>query len=407
MRPPQSPPHGRPPRRRGYPRLTLLAPIALLAACKASVSLNVETPTGAADGSISTTTAVSTPRPIHIVRTGDKLHYENGEIEFETGSAELKGASTTAVLDEFAAVLRRFPELTLRIEGHTDSRGSTTSNQKLSEARARAIVAALVARGVAARRLSSAGLGESHPARPEPATCRNHSGSDKPAECVEIWAYNRRAAFVVIDGAETLPAEGAAVSEAAPKDTVADARPAGGKRRPDWALRLFGGYSLALPAITLHGGHFGVGVHASQRFGARRRGYIGGGPRLHYRGLVGKETVEPDTFKSVVHQIGPEGNLLVGGGSKDIVGLFSLRLGLGPSFGRSTASNGVTTNRVDTLGLGGWLLGGVVVLGKLSPRWSLGGHAEAGIIGISDVTFAVELGLNVAWHFGRGRRDGI
>jgi hypothetical protein len=110
----------------------------------------------------------------------------------------------------------------------------------------------------------------------------------------------------------------------------------------------------------------------------------------------------------VIHQFGPEGDLLLGGGSsKDIVGLFSLRLGLGPSFGRSTASNGVTTNRVDTLGLGGWLLGGVVVLGKLSPRWSLGGHAEAGIIGISDVTFAVELGLNVAWHFGRGRRDGI
>lgn len=407
MRSPQPTPRARPPRRRGYPRLLHLAPL-LLAACKASVSLNVETPTGAADGAVTTTTAVSTPRPIHIVRTGDKLHYENGEIEFETGSAELKGASTTAVLDEFAAVLRRFPELTLRIEGHTDSRGSQSSNQKLSEARARAIVAALVSRGVAARRLSSAGLGETHPARPEPATCRNHTGSDKPAECVEIWAYNRRAAFVVIDGAETLPAEGAAVSESAPKDTAtADARPAGAKRRPDWALRLFGGYALALPAITLHGGHVGLGVHASQRFGAKRRGYIGGGPRLHYRGLVGSQTIDPDTFKNIVHQVGPEGNLLIGGGSKYIVGLFSLRLGLGPVFLRDIASNGVTTNRVNKLGLGGWLLGGIVVLGKLSPRWSLGGHAEAGIIGIPDLTFAVELGLNVAWHFGRGRRDGI
>ena len=383
----------------------------LLLGCKVSASLNVESPAGAADAGATADIAAPPQAAIHIVRTGDKLHYENGEIEFETGSAELKGRSTAAVLDEFAAVLVRFPELALRIEGHTDSRGSRAANQRLSESRARAIVAALVQRKVDNRRLSSAGLGETHPARPEPRECRNHAegarASEKLPQCHEVWAFNRRAAFVITDGAETLPAEGSAVSRPAPAPTDPDAGPVAAARRPDWALRLFGGYSLAAPGITLHGGHFGVGVHASQRFGARKRGYIGGGPRLHYRGLHGSSTADGVTTSPTVHQIGPEGDLLIGGGSKRVVGLFSLRLGLGASIFRGSASDGVTTTSLDATRLAGWLLGGVVVLGKLTPRWSLGGHAEAGIIGITDPAFAVELGLNVAWHFGRGRRDGI
>jgi hypothetical protein len=67
-----------------------------------------------------------------------------------------------------------------------------------------------------------------------------------------------------------------------------------------------------------------------------------------------------------------------------------------------------TTTRDRDLALGGWALGGVVVLGKLTPRWSLGGHLEAGVTGMTrPTTFVLEAGLNLAWHFGRGRRDGI
>lgn len=387
------------------------------AGCKGAVSFKLETPSATVDaGATGTSTGTEANRPaVRIVRDGDRLVYENGEIEFETGSADLKGESTTEVLDQLAGALRRYPALVIKIEGHTDSRGSRDSNQRLSEARARAIEAALVKRGVGVDRLSTIGLGESKPARPEPQACHNKPeekvAKDRVADCLEIWAFNRRSAFVVKEGSESLPTEG---SEVSPPPVVAAAVAPVVKakqlRRPDWALRFFGGYSLAIPVPTFHGGHFGVGLHASQRFGKRERGYIGGGPRLHYRGLRHVESDEAagTATEVIAHQFGPEGNLLIGGGSKKVVALFSLRVGLGLSAvkGKSIDDAGVVSS-VDVKKLGGWALGGVMVLGKLSPRWSLGGHVEAGVIGIPNLGPLLEVGLNVAWHFGRGRRDGI
>lgn len=309
----------------------------------------------------------------------------------------------------------------MRIEGHTDSRGGRGLNQKLSEERAQSIKIALVRRGISGARLATAGFGEEQPERPEPPYCLNRSEETVKAarlpECREIWTANRRAAFVVTEGAESLPPAGSDMSAVAPKP--AEPARAPDKRRPDWALRMFGGYSFALPGIALHGGHIGLGVHASQRFGARGRGYIGGGPRLHYRGLRGGAELSDGVIEERVdfrlHQFGPEGNLLVGGGSQKVVGLFSLRLGLGVSALKSITTadptppmTEPTVTRDKDLALGGWLLGGVVVLGKLTPRWSLGGHLEAGVTGMTrPTTFVLEAGLNLAWHFGRGRRDGV
>jgi len=398
---------------RRAPRLLLLSlatPLAL--GCSAQASLSLSTP-GEDRPAATGRTQVSTSgaaRPVRIVRAGDQLRYENGEIEFETNSAALKDDATARVLDQLAVVLKRYPSLLVRIEGHTDSRGSLGANQRLSEDRARAIEAALVERGVPDDRLSAVGRGENHPEIPEPPACHNRVEARIPAaelpRCHEVWTANRRAAFVVTDGADSLPADGTAVSEPAAGPTAP--RSAASKpRRPDWALRVFGGYTLALPDEAFHGGHLGLGLHASQRFGARRRGYIGGGPRLHYRGVRRSDIVAGASSTLAIHQFGPEGNLLVGGGSSRVVGLFSLRLGLGLSAQRGTVTDDVDTVRVARDDLGGWLLGGVVVLGKLSPRWSLGAHAELGVIGTPDLALATELGLNLAWHFGRGRRDGI
>jgi outer membrane protein OmpA-like peptidoglycan-associated protein len=385
--------------------VALFAPIA--AGCTASGSLNVSTSPGEASASARAGVDASAPAPaVKIVRHGDKLEYENAEIEFETGSSALTGSGTVDILDRYAQVLKQFPALKIRIEGHTDSRGSTKSNQKLSEQRALAIKSALVRRGISEDRLDTRGFGESQPERVEPKYCHNRSEDtvpeDKLDECREIWTANRRAGFIVTEGGDSLPGEGAALGEEPPAPRAqAVSEDRSKKGPPDWALRFFGGYSLALPTgVDYHGGHFGVGLHASQRFGARGRGYIGGGPRLHYRGLRGRETLDFTTYDAGLHQFGPEGDLLLGGGDDKIVGLFSLRLGLGVSvtqgFGTRSAA------------IGGWLLGGPMILAKISKRWSLGGHAEFGVIGAgSGVSFGAEVGLNVAWHFGKGRRDGI
>jgi len=60
-------------------------------------------------------------------------------VNFEAGKATLLPESY-GTLDVVGAVLGKWPELKVEVGGHTDSRGSTAANQKLSEARARAII---------------------------------------------------------------------------------------------------------------------------------------------------------------------------------------------------------------------------------------------------------------------------
>lgn len=83
-------------------------------------------------------------------------------IYFDTGQAVLKPQSTPT-LTELTEVLADHPDLRLRIEGHTDNTGSDAVNELLSQARAEAVVAYLVAQGVAADRLEAAGHGATRP----------------------------------------------------------------------------------------------------------------------------------------------------------------------------------------------------------------------------------------------------
>ena len=102
-------------------------------------------------------------------------------IYFETGSAVIK-AESFSLLDEIAAILLDHPELVrVRIEGHTDSRGSDSSNLRLSQDRAASVRTYLVDAGVAAKRLSSIGYGETKPL--------------DPRETEEAWSENRRVDF--------------------------------------------------------------------------------------------------------------------------------------------------------------------------------------------------------------------
>lgn len=68
------------------------------------------------------------------------------------------------VLKEIAAVLRKNPAWTLRIDGHTDSIGGDNSNLELSKRRAETVKTALVERyGIMASRLKTGGYGASQP----------------------------------------------------------------------------------------------------------------------------------------------------------------------------------------------------------------------------------------------------
>lgn len=83
-------------------------------------------------------------------------------INFDFNKATLK-ADSASVIADVVALLKSDPSLRLAVEGHTDSVGSRAYNEKLSAQRAATVVQALVAKGIAADRLASTGLGDSHP----------------------------------------------------------------------------------------------------------------------------------------------------------------------------------------------------------------------------------------------------
>ncbi len=81
---------------------------------------------------------------------------------FDTSVEELSpGAKST--LDRVAVAMRRYPLPAADVIGHTDSTGSTETNQSLSEARAQAVTDYLVGVGVEAGRLQVIGRGENEP----------------------------------------------------------------------------------------------------------------------------------------------------------------------------------------------------------------------------------------------------
>jgi outer membrane protein OmpA-like peptidoglycan-associated protein len=83
-------------------------------------------------------------------------------ILFNSGKSSIKAASHD-VLKEIVKILNEYPSAQFSIEGHTDSVGSASLNQRLSESRASAVMTFLIENGIASSRLQSKGYGESSP----------------------------------------------------------------------------------------------------------------------------------------------------------------------------------------------------------------------------------------------------
>ncbi|MFO0749615.1 MAG: OmpA family protein [Myxococcota bacterium] len=111
----------------------------------------------------------------------DKVFFEYNKAVIQPVSFDL--------LDEVARVIREQPQLTkIRVEGHTDFHGTDDYNDKLSQARADAVMAYLVGKAVAPERLEAKGWGKRQPLVPGPAG-RTAAG----------MAKNRRVEFHIIE----------------------------------------------------------------------------------------------------------------------------------------------------------------------------------------------------------------
>ena len=84
------------------------------------------------------------------------------QVNFATDKADILPESMPQI-DQVANLLAGEPDLKLSINGHTDATGDAAHNQRLSEARAKSVVAALIAHGIDASRLQAKGLGPDEP----------------------------------------------------------------------------------------------------------------------------------------------------------------------------------------------------------------------------------------------------
>ncbi len=121
----------------------------------------------------------------------DKVHISRDriiiteQVHFETAKAKIKRESYP-ILDAVIEVMKENPQiLKIRVEGHTDSRGSDEYNLELSDDRAESVMNYLVENGIAENRLESVGYGETKPI--------------KDNETAAGRAANRRVEFTILE----------------------------------------------------------------------------------------------------------------------------------------------------------------------------------------------------------------
>ena len=104
----------------------------------------------------------NTPKTVTAVDSEGCIKEINLHITFENASSSVSEASKRNIT-KFANFLKSFPIYTAEIVGHTDSVGSESANQVLSQKRADVVRSLIVNEGIENARVTSKGLGENSP----------------------------------------------------------------------------------------------------------------------------------------------------------------------------------------------------------------------------------------------------
>ncbi len=110
-------------------------------------------------------------------------------IYFEFDSDKIQEGSSKAQLDKVVEVMNLYPQISIEVRSHTDSRANDDYNMALSNRRAQSTVQYLINKGINTSRLSGKGFGESQLIN----QCANNVPCSK-----EDHELNRRSEFVVV-----------------------------------------------------------------------------------------------------------------------------------------------------------------------------------------------------------------
>lgn len=98
-----------------------------------------------------------------VERVGEGIEIEfESKVLFDFDKAGLMTAAKTS-LNDLVTILKKYPDTNIEIQGHTDSKGTDTYNEALSQRRANAVMIYLIDRGIANTRLNPKAMGEAHP----------------------------------------------------------------------------------------------------------------------------------------------------------------------------------------------------------------------------------------------------
>jgi OOP family OmpA-OmpF porin len=107
--------------------------------------------------------AAREPEPVLvIVPVATQQYCSILDIQFEINGKTVQREAEEKI-DKVAIFMKKYPNTTAVIEGHTDEVGSSADNMKLSQTRAESVVNYLVTHGIARSRLKAVGYGEERP----------------------------------------------------------------------------------------------------------------------------------------------------------------------------------------------------------------------------------------------------
>jgi peptidoglycan-associated lipoprotein len=115
-----------------------------------------------------------------------RVHFDYDESRIRTDAEQ--------VLRQKVEILRASPDVRIRLEGHTDERGSGEYNQALGTRRAQAVLNYFTEYGISESRFTMTSFGEERPLV---------NRSDEAA-----WAQNRRVEFIITAGADRINPSG-------------------------------------------------------------------------------------------------------------------------------------------------------------------------------------------------------